>query len=216
MLSRKVIRRLSMIVGGGSLLCAFIAVYCYVAVEQSADGALFSKVTAIPLNKVGLLLGTSKFLADGRNNLYFKYRIDATAELYHAGKISRIIISGDNGTASYNEPLDMKNELLARGIPDSAMYLDYAGFRTYDSVLRANAIFGQQSFTVISQQFHAARAVCIARKLGINTVGYCAKDVDAYNGFKTRVREVFARIWVYIDFLTNRSPRFLGEKIVIR
>lgn len=216
MLSRKTIYRVGIIACGGILLCAITAAYCYVAVEQSTTDALHSEVGEVPTNRVGLLLGTSKFLSDGRSNLYFRYRIDAAASLYHAGKISRIIISGDNGTVSYNEPLDMKNELLARGIPDSAMYLDYAGFRTYDSVLRANAIFGQQGFTIISQRFHAARAVYIARRLGLNTVGFCAQDVDAYNGFKTRVREVFARMGVYVDFIINRSPRFLGEKIEVR
>ena len=104
-------------------------------------------------------------------------------------KIEFIVISGDNSKKDYNEPLDMKNELIKAGIPPEKIYLDYAGFRTYDSVIRLDKIFGQKKFTVISQDFHNRRAIYIARHLNLQAIGFNAKDVDVYNGFKTKLRE---------------------------
>ncbi len=137
-------------------------------------------------------------------------------ELYHAGKIQNIVISGDNSQKDYNEPQDMMDALVAAGIPANRIYLDFAGFRTFDSVFRMNVIFGQSSFTIISQEFHNLRAIYIARALGLNASGYNAKDVDAYNGFKTQVREKFARVKVLLDIWVGKQPKFLGQKIVIK
>ncbi|HNX59593.1 MAG TPA: ElyC/SanA/YdcF family protein, partial [Spirochaetota bacterium] len=109
-----------------------------------------------------------------------------------------------------------KDELLSAGIPESRIFLDYAGFRTYDSIYRMDKIFGQKSFTVISQRFHNQRAVYIARSLGLRASGFNAADVDAYYGFRTNVREKFARVKVFIDFATGKKPKFLGEPIEIR
>lgn len=110
----------------------------------------------------------------------------------------------------------MREELLKHGVPDSVIYLDYAGFRTYDSVIRMNKIFGQTNFTIISQKFHNQRAVYIARYLGLDATAYNAKDVSKYYGFKTRVREHFARVKMFLDLWTNKQPKFLGEQIEIR
>lgn len=166
--------------------------------------------------KTALLLGTSKKLKGGYKNYYFYNRIAATIELYKAGKIKYIIVSGDNSLKEYNEPMDMKKELVKNGIPDSVIYLDYAGFRTLDSVIRAREIFGQDTFIVVSQEFHNQRAVYIARKKGIKAYGYNAKDVDARHGFKTNLREVFARVKVFFDLWLGKSPKFLGDKIEIK
>ncbi len=116
----------------------------------------------------------------------------------------------------YNEPEDMKNDLVRLGMPDSVIYLDYAGFRTYDSVIRMNKIFGQDSFTIISQQFHNKRAIYSSNRLGLSAVGYNAKDVNKYFGFKTKVREQFARVKVFLDLAVSKQPKFLGEKVVIK
>jgi SanA protein len=165
---------------------------------------------------VGLLLGTSKFLSKGISNPYFQNRIKAAVNLFNAGKIKYIIISGDNAHLSYNEPRDMKKELLSYGIPDSCIFPDYAGFRTFDSVIRCREIFGQEAFTIISQQFHNERAIYIARHNNIAAIGFDAEDVDSYNGFKTNVRELFARVKVFIDiFVIHQEPKFLGDKIQI-
>jgi SanA protein len=198
------------------LSTVIIAVFCanhYVI--SKTNGFTYKDVANIPFNKVGLLLGTSKLLSNGRPNQYFVYRINAAAELYKAKKIKAIVISGDNGHKDYNEPEDMKQELIKQGIPETQIYLDYAGFRTLDSVIRMNRIFGQQSFTVISQEFHNRRAIYIAHANGLHAIGYNARDVSAYNGFKTQLREKFARVKLFLDLWSNKSPKFLGEKIDI-
>lgn len=176
---------------------------------------LFSEVNSVPQNKTGLLLGTSKYLRSGKVNLYFEYRIQATEKLYKSGKIQAVVISGDNSRKDYNEPLDMKTELVKRGIPENKIYLDYAGFRTFDSVYRMKEIFGQESFTLISQQFHNQRAVYIANSLGLKAIGFNARDVNAYSGFRTKVREKLARVKMFIDIVMDKKPKYLGEKIAV-
>lgn len=185
------------------------------SIVQSTKGKTYCDVNLIPENKVGLLLGTSKTLGSGLPNQYFDNRISAAVQLFNAGKIKFLVISGDNSRVGYNEPLDMKNALLAQGLPDSVIYLDYAGFRTYDSMIRMKEIFGQSSFTVISQEFHNRRAIFIGNKFNIKVIGFNARDVDAYNGFRTKVREKLARVKVFIDLLINIKPRYLGEKIIL-
>jgi SanA protein len=184
-------------------------------INNTAKPYVFDNVNDIPAVETGLLLGTGKMLANGSINPYFQYRIEAALELFKAGKIKYIIISGDNGRKDYNEPEDMKNELISGGIPDSLIYLDYAGFRTFDSVIRAKKIFGQNKLISISQKFHNERMVFIARNNEIEAYGYNARDVNKSAGFKTNLREFFARAKVFLDMLINREPKFLGEKIKI-
>lgn len=184
-------------------------------INKQTENKIYTETVSIPENNVGLLLGTSKILKNGKPNQYFENRISATVQLYKAGKIKNIVISGDNSRKSYNEPEDMRNELIKRGIPETQIYLDYAGFRTYDSVYRMKEIFGQNKFTIISQEFHNQRAVYIANALKLDAIGFNAKDVNAYNGFKTKFREKLARVKVFIDLIFDKKPKFLGEKIII-
>ncbi|MGY3959369.1 SanA/YdcF family protein [Aeromonas popoffii] len=176
----------------------------------------YDDVDAVPYNRVALVLGTSKYLIGGSPNHYFKYRIKAAAELYNNGKVDYILVSGDNATVQYNEPRQMRRALIQAGIPAKAIYSDYAGFRTLDSIVRAKEVFGQAHFTVVSQAFHNERAIFIARHFGIEAVGFNAKDPSAYQGIKTRVREVFARLMGLLDlYVLDKGPKFLGEPIVI-
>jgi len=177
---------------------------------------VFSNPANIEKNKVGLVLGTAKYLKSGRLNLYFKYRIDATTKLYKAGKIDFVLVSGDNGNTEYDEPTDFKEALIEKGIPAEKIYLDYAGFRTLDSVVRAKEIFGQEKITIISQQFHNERAIYLAKKKGIEAVGFNAKDVSGRYGLRVRLREYLARTKVFIDILLRVKPKFLGDKIEIK
>lgn len=172
---------------------------------------VYDNVDAIPKNKVGLLLGTGKYAASGNINLFYKYRIDATVKLYKAGKIEYILVSGDNSRKDYDEPSDFKNDLIARGIPANRIFLDYAGFRTLDSVVRAKEIFGQTSITFISQKFHNQRAIYIANHFGIKAVGFNARDV-----YKSHFREYMERSKASLDLVFNVQPKFLGEKIKIQ
>lgn len=197
------------------ILCTISLIVCNRTIKKHTSAQIYSEVITIPQNNVGLLLGTSPKLKNGNNNLYFDYRILAAIELYKAGKIKYILISGDNRREDYNEPEEMKKALMQKGISEKSIYLDYAGFRTLDSVVRAKEVFGQNRLTIISQRFHNERAIYIAEKNGINAIGYNAKDVNAYSGLKTNIRELFARVKMFIDLATDKQPHFLGEKIII-
>lgn len=186
------------------------------SIEKSAENKTFTSAIEIIKNKVGLVLGTSKFLKNGNINLYFKYRINATVELFKKGKIDFVLISGDNGNENYDEPTDFKNELIKRGIPENRIFLDYAGFRTLDSVVRAKQIFGLKNITIISQKFHNERAIYLAEKHGISAVGFNAKDLTGKYGLKTRIREYFARTKAFLDILLGVEPKFLGQQIEIK
>jgi SanA protein len=193
-----------------------IFIICDTIINKTSDSLVYTDVNLIPYNKVGLILGTSKYLKSGQKNMYFANRIDAAVTLYNAGKVDFFVVSGDNSKKTYNEPLDMRDELINQGVPESKIFLDYAGFRTYDSVIRMNKIFEQTDFTIISQEFHNKRAIYIAKRLRLKPTGFNAEDVSAYNGFKTKIREKFARIKVFIDFLIHKKPKFLGEKVEIK
>ncbi|MGY0425723.1 MAG: SanA/YdcF family protein [Polaribacter sp.] len=186
------------------------------SIEKNATNKTFSNASKIKKNKVGLVLGTSKILKNGRINLYFKYRINATVELYKKGKIDFVLVSGDNGNKNYDEPTDFKKELIKKGIPANRIFLDYAGFRTLDSVVRAKEIFGQISITIISQKFHNERAIYLAEKNGISAIGFNARDLSGKYGLKTRVREYFARTKAYLDIMFGVEPKFLGNKVEIK
>ena len=195
---------------------SFIAIIISnIIVKNYAVGKLYATADEIPYNRVGLLLGTGKQLQNGDLNLYYKYRIDAAVELYQSGKIDYILVSGDNHSKTYDEPSDMKADLIALGVSESRIFLDYAGFRTLDSVVRSKEIFGQESITVISQPFHNERAVFIGEKKGITTIGFNAQSVSKPYGFRTELREKLARVKMLIDLVFGVKPKFLGEKIVV-
>ena len=185
-------------------------------VEVKVQKSIYSSIDSVPYNRVGLLLGTSKKLSNGHLNLYYKYRLDATVKLYKAGKINFILVSGDNHRKGYDEPTSMKEDLVKRGIPENKIYLDYAGFRTLDSVVRSKEIFGQSKITIISQQFHNERALFIAKRKGFDAVAFNAKNVSRRYGFKVRVREYLARVKMILDLTFGKKPKFLGEQIEIK
>jgi len=197
------------------ILIAIAIVAADAAVRNAAKGKLFSETAAIPYNKVGLLLGTGKYLENGFLNYYYKYRIEATAALMKTGKIKYLVISGDNSRKDYNEPETMRQDLIQSGIDSNLIFLDYAGFRTFDSIIRLREIFGQTSATIISQPFHNERAIFIANKENINAIGFNARDVTGKPGLSVQLREKLARVKVYIDYLTNKKPKFLGPQVII-
>ncbi|MDX5325726.1 MAG: YdcF family protein [Bacteroidota bacterium] len=183
---------------------------------SSRSSKTYTSIQEIPHRKVGLLLGTAKYAIGGRENLYYRYRLEATRDLFFGGKIDYILVSGDNGTVQYNEPSTFRKDLIKMGIPSDRIVLDYAGFRTLDSVERCKRVFGEDSITVISQGFHNQRAIYIADNRGIHAIGFNAKDVGTSYGFKTRLREKLARVKTLLDLhILNTEPKFLGEEIQI-
>ncbi len=196
------------------LMFIFIIVANY-AVEKAAQNRIYSNIEQIPYNKVGLVLGTSKYLRNGQLNAYFYFRIKTAADLYKHHKIDYILVSGDNGNTNYNEPEDFKNALIELGVPANRIFLDFAGFRTLDSVVRAKEIFGQKKFTVISQKFHNERAVFLAKHFDIDAIGFNAKDVNSFGGLKTQLREYLARAKAVWDIFWGVQPKFGGKPIEI-
>lgn len=198
-------------------LCAVLATAAaWLAIEawrvsERAAPFVSADSARLPTTNVALVLGCARLVADGRKNLYFERRIAAAARLFHAGKVRFLLVSGDNSRPDYDEPSDMKRALLEAGVPASRILLDYAGFRTLDSVLRAKSVFGLHELTVVSQRFHNERAVYLARSHGIRAYGYDALDVRGAPGLRTRLREVASRLVAVLDVeLLHSTPRFAG------
>ena len=179
----------------------------------SSQEFMFSDVAKVPVNDVGLVLGTSKKMVGGDANPYFYFRMEAAAKLYEEKKVKHLIVSGDNRTQYYNEPLDMKKALVKLGVPDSAITMDYAGLSTLASIIRCKRIFGQAKFTVVTQRFHNHRALFIGRYFGLEAVGYNAQNVSFPMSLKVTFREYLARAKALIDlYIFNTQPLILGEK----
>ncbi len=185
-------------------------------VSISVKRQMFDDVQSIEHKKVGLLLGTSKYVKRGWVNLYYKYRINAAVKLYKAGKIDYILVSGDNGTKQYDEPNTMKKDLIAAGVPSERIFLDYAGFRTLDSVVRCKAVFGESDIIIISQQFHNERALFIANRKKLNAIAYNAKDVPMEYSIRVAIREKLARVKMCFDLVFNVPPKFYGPQVKIQ
>jgi SanA protein len=184
------------------------------SVQKAAVGKIYNDINLLPHTHCGLLLGTTKITA-GRLNKYYMYRIDAAEQLLKSNKIDFLIVSGDNGTKEYDEPTTMIRDLIDRGIDSTRLFADYAGFRTLDSVVRSKEIFGQDSILIISQAFHNERAIYLANEFSIYAIGFNARDVTNHYGFKTILREKFARVKLFVDVVFGVKPKFLGEKITI-
>ncbi len=184
-------------------------------IQSASKGKTFNNIKQIPKNRVGLVLGTSSKLMEGGNNPYYTNRIQATIALFKAGKIDFVLVSGEK-SPYYNEPNTFKKDLILGGIPEDKIFLDYAGFRTLDSMVRAKEVFGLVSVTVISQKFQNERAIYLADKKGLTAIGFNATDLEGSEGFKVQVREYLARVKVFIDLLLNTQPKFYGDKIQIK
>lgn len=196
---------------------AFLLWFSDFWISSRAKPYIYHDMNALPPQDIGLILGTSKFNSAGFTNLYFVNRIEAAVQLYKAGKVKHLIVSGDNRSNDYNEPLDMKKALIARGVPESVITLDYAGLRTFDSVIRCKKVFGQQQFVVISQKFQDERALFIAHHHDIDAIAFTAEDVPQRYSLKTTIREYFARMRAMLDiYFLNAQPKHLGEPVEIK
>ena len=206
-MKKKVIRICAWATGVFVVVCLALMLICNQMVVNNAEGKVFSEIDSIKYNNVGLLLGTTPQARIGRiTNYFFIYRIDAAEQLYKAGKIEEILISGDeNSLDGVNETECMRDSLVARGIPTNAIILDGKGYRTISSVINANKVYGLKSFTIISQKFHNERAIYQAEHLGLNLENlqaYNAKMPKSRRAFLTTIREYFARVKLFWDVHT--------------
>ena len=208
------LRRLGIVSGSLFLLFAGVVTYANFTAIWASRGRLFDDTADLPQTTVGLVFGTTDRV-NGKENLYYRYRIDAAVRVWKSGKLDTLIVSGDNYSSPlyYNEPEKMKQALIERGIPGDRIVCDRKGLRTLDSVVRAKEIYGTNTILLISQRFQNERAIYLAKAHGIEAFGFNAQDVETQAGLKTKIREVGARVkmWLDVNFLNTR-PRHLGEK----
>ncbi|MBX2945474.1 MAG: YdcF family protein [Cyclobacteriaceae bacterium] len=198
---------------GASTAVILVFVAANVWVVKSTETRVFDNADQVMDHRVALVLGTSHKLVGGGANPFFDHRMDRAAELYKLGKIDHFIVSGDNRTKYYNEPVAMRRALVTRGVPSSAITLDYAGLRTLDSVVRSKEIFGQEKILIITQSFHSYRALFISDYYGIDAIAMGAQEPELESALKVRIREYFARAKAVLDlYVLKTNPQHLGEK----
>jgi len=191
---------------------AFVA-FANLHVIHANNDRLYTRIEDVPTRETGLVLGANSTLHNGTPNPFFTNRIDAAAALYQAGKVRRLLVSGDNSRANYDEPTMMQKALIARGVPASAIVCDYAGFHTLDSVIRARQVFGLNTCTIITQRFHNARALEMARANDLDAIGFCARDVGFRYSIRTGLREIASRTVAVLDlYVWHTQPHFLGPR----
>lgn len=205
-------KRILIFVVIGLLVSAVVAFAVNTVVIMSGSAFISHDLEKIPVADAALILG-AKVYEDGRLSHMMQDRADSAVELYESGKVKKLIMSGDHGTTKYDEVNTVKDYLLEKGVREEDLFLDHAGFDTYDSLYRARDIFDAKSIIVVTQKFHQPRAVFIGRSLGIDVHGYIA-DKREYQGILwNEFREIFSRTKAGIDIVIGAKPKFLGEKI---
>lgn len=202
-------------VGIGIAAAVLALVGCYASVSFNAAGRTFDRVEDIPAHEYGLLLGTSPFTAGRARNLYFENRIKSAAQLYRAGKVRRIIVSGGDytGNLGYDEPRAMTDSLVAHGVALDAIIRDYDGTRTLNSIVKAKEVYGLDSVILISQKYHNERAIAQADKYGLKAVGYNAPHSHIVrNRIKNILWEFPARVKLYLDLWFGEKSSSRGRK----
>lgn len=205
------------------VFCLAVAALAVAALSWMAQRRLEALATpfmaddpaALPAMQVALVLGAAPIGPEGGPNRYFERRLDAAAALWRAGKVKYLLVSGDRRGDGYDEPSAMRAGLVARGVPAEAIYRDFAGVRTRDSVLRADDIFGQKRMIIVSQGFHLARAIFLARQEGIEAWGLVARDVDRPYSIFTTLRRYPSALRAYYDVWFDTPARHGGKPVAI-
>ncbi len=170
---------------------------------------MYTSLDSVPHAKAALILGAS--VQRGLPSPILANRANAAIVLYKAGKVEKILVTGDDGQYDYDEVTPVRKYLVDAGIAEEDIFLDHAGFDTYSSMYRARDIFGVESMIVVTQDFHMPRSLFLARRLGITAYGYLAPHEGGYA--RTYLREIPASLKAYLDLFTHRLPRFLGDQI---
>lgn len=197
-------------VGALALAVVLLAWLAERRLDQTADAQSFGDLARLPVVDVALVLGTAPIGPEGGPNVYFVHRLDAAAALWKAGKVKYFIVSG-----SPDEPAAMRAGLVERGVPAAAIYLDHAGYRTWDSVQRARGVYGQTRLAIVSQRFHLSRALFLARHAGIEAWGFEARDVDSPYSIFTELRRFPSALRAYYDVWADPPARDGGPPVRI-
>ena len=172
---------------------------------------VYQDISEISSSDVALVLGTGKFVGNERPNKYYWGRIEAAAKLYKIGKVKSILVSGDNSSSDYNEPETMKEDLIDKGVPEDSIICDYAGLRTLDSVRRAKNVFGIKAPIIVTQYYHAKRALFLCDKNNIKGASAFEAPADVPFAYKLRnnSREALAWVKAWIDiYITKKQAKF--------
>jgi len=197
-----------------SLLILVLITVINLLIVSKSRGYIYADIQKIPNAYTAIVLG-ALVSNNGQPSDFLKDRMDVAIELYKNKKIKRFLLSGDHGRVDYDEVNAMKNYLISKGIDTKDIFLDHAGFDTYNSMTRAKEIFRINDAIVVSQEFHLSRAVYLARSKGITAYGIKA-DKRKYTSIKRlRIREVFANVKAFIEVLINKRPHFSGNQIPI-
>ena len=178
---------------------ALLMVVANAAIVVTARSRLYSSPSQVPRRDVGLVLGTSPTLDSGAANPYFWDRVDAAERLYRCGRVAHLLLSGDPDVVA------MRSALTERGIPPADMTVDRAGHRTLESVRRADAVYGLDAFTVVTQRFHASRAVAVALARDLDAVACCTPHPARGARVRVETREVFARTRAFVEIAAARN-----------
>ena len=205
-MKRRRIKQIAIVVFGGLLAIAIVIAVCNILVVNNAKGRTFDNLSDVPTREIGLLLGTSPITPDGAHNYYFDNRMKAAADLYHAGKIRRILVSGGDYTMTEkhgcDEPTAMRDSLVAYGVPDTCIIEHWQGWRTINSIEAVKELYDFDNITIISQKYHNERALYQADHLGVTAIGYNAEPSPIrLNRIKNTIREYFARVKLFIDLM---------------
>ena len=205
-MKRRRIKQIAIVVFGGLLAIAIVIAVCNILVVNNAKGRTFDNLSDVPTREIGLLLGTSPITPDGAHNYYFDNRMKAAADLYHAGKIRRILVSGGDYTMTEkhgcDEPTAMRDSLVAYGVPDTCIIEHWQGWRTINSIEAVKELYDFDNITIISQKYHNERALYQADHLGVTAIGFNAEPSPIRsNRIKNTIREYFARVKLFIDLM---------------
>lgn len=209
----RVLRAILMMLGSVALLAIMLLLAANLWVLGQTDERIEHELSQCRGERVGIAFGTSHWTRSGHRNPYFEARMSASARLLRLGRVDHLLLSGDNRTLSYNEPITMWRDLLGRGVPEADMTLDYAGFSTFDTLARAHEVFGVERALLITQAWHLPRALFIAESLGIEARGCAVVEHKAKGQWRLAAREWLARLATLGDlYLWERKPHFLGPR----
>ena len=210
---RKLVRKTTKVLFFVFIIGSVLMLVANIWVVTSTKVKILTDYKDLPDSSVALVLGTSNKLTNGSPNPFFEDRILAAANLFRHGKASRFLLSGDNRTKYYNEPLEMKKALIKAGVPVSTITLDYAGLRTFDSIVRCKEIFGHNKIVIVTQPFHCYRALFISQFYKMDAVALMTDSPMPDNSARVYVREYFARAKAILDlYFLNTAPKHLDNK----
>jgi SanA protein len=204
--ARKVLLVAVTAVGGG-----FILPNCWIGL--SASGHIYTDAKSVPERTVAIVPGAAVW-RNRRPSSALRYRLEAAVALYEAGRVGRVLVSGDHGQRNYNEVGVMRRWLVDAGVPEDRVYMDHAGFRTLDTAARARAVFHVEDAVICTQGFHLPRAVFLARMHDIDAVGFEARAYLGH-GYRDQFRELLARVRAVADVVFGTEPRFYGPPVPI-